>query len=312
MSRGSRAGSGSGRETTAAVNLATGTQALPATAAASKLPTLLAVGAMVIGAATVGIFLGSAMGAFDSDATQTGETGPPSAAAPSYGPGDTLSRADAMAKVRAQAQRMVAAYRDGVGTEAGQAAAVAALIREARRADSREAAAVFLNLALELSPNDATAARLMKALQTVAALRPGADSNALGGDFLLDDASRKVNLAFVPTNYAFGSSVGPGTDGALTLGGNPNDIGGVDVTLSDAAAGSGRTVGGDTEVSADGADVGGGTTFEGGEVTAEGGSTEAAGSEPTAEAAPTGASVPVIIGTPPVPVPTATPASDVQ
>ncbi len=283
-----------GRSTTAAVNIATTAQRLPPTAVASKLPTLLAIAAMVVGATTVGIFLGSELGAFDTEAAQVQETGPPSAAAPAYGAGDTLTRADSMTDVRAQAQRLVDAYRANMGLAAADQAAAAALIREAEGAQTREAAAVFLKLALQLKPGDATATRLMEALGTVATLDSSDRSEALGGDFLLDDSSRRVNLAFDSARAGRGSSftdetsVG-GDDSVAGLNPQPNDIDGVTTVLADSAgtAFEGGTEGGPTAVGAE--------VESGGVVATSGGDT------PTAT-----------IGTPPTPLGVPTAASDVQ
>lgn len=236
---------------------------------------------MIIGAATVGIFLGSEMGAFDSNPAQAGETGPPSAAAPPHGAGDTLSRADAMAKVQAQAQGLVDENIDSLGAEAGRAAAIAALLREAKAASSRDAAAVFLRMALSLNPNDATATRLMRALEATATLSPAGTAAALGGKFLLADGAVVAGVTGVAAD---GSETTSGPEGASTF----------DSALGDAALrgadspSSGLGPAGEGVVSSI-ADTG-----EGADTAAE--------VDPSSDTA----------GQPPVPIPTATPASDVQ
>ena len=195
-----------GRSTTAPFNVAAEAAAKAAAAAAPKtigLTTVLAIAALVGGAATVGIFAGSQLGMFESTPAETAKTGPPSAAASLYGPGDTLSRADAIAKAQQQAQDLLAAVEVRGG---GQGAKIVALINAANAASSRAASEVFLNLALDLNPDAATAARLKAALGSRVKLRAGAGPTTLGGEFFLDHEGASELYPLADVGEASGAS----------------------------------------------------------------------------------------------------------
>lgn len=276
-----------GRSTTAPVNVAAVAAKATAAIAAKKtagLHTRIAIGAMIAGAAAVGIFAGSKFGVFDSTPADAGETGPPSAAAPAYQAGDTLNRATAISKARARAQSLVGEYQNNMSPDAARQASIAALIREAKAAGSRDAAGVFLNLAMQLDPNNQTAARLMAALGSTVATQSNASGSSLGGDFLLDDSARNASVASVSASNDSGSTGGP--DGATSPGQLPSGASGVNSRLSDAA----NTVVGAGFGADEGAAPAGGVVIE---AEAEGGGLDpggGAGPAPTPIAIPTAAS----------------------
>jgi len=185
-----------------------------ATKARRRLPTVLAIAALIVSAAAVAIFAGLKTGALDG-AGPSPETGPPSSAAPPHRAGDTLDRPDAVAEAKARA--LVARFQAGATGDPDDLA-VDALIAAARRARTRSEAEVYLVLALELNPSEATAERLRNALEAVVALRPGTvSSDALGGDFLLDDSARDVALEFTGPEAEFSGGVADAArDGART------------------------------------------------------------------------------------------------
>jgi hypothetical protein len=201
MGRASREASRASRLTTTPVNLGVATEAAKQAAQAAAKRTIslrkaIAVAAVVGSAAAVGIFAGMELGAFD-DGTPSTETGPPAAAAPLYGPGDTLKRPDAVADAKARAEILVSRFQAGATGDQNELL-INALIEEAQDATTRDAATVFVTLALDLNPDAATAVRLRAALESAVFLSADASGAGVGGRFLEGEKPpREAALAFV-------------------------------------------------------------------------------------------------------------------